>query len=290
MVDVPRNPTVSTPPAAKARMPRTAKCHVALIDLGSGLPIDLRRLSWRLNHLQRTFRFSVDGAVSATELGAPDVEDERYDAPTLLNLMESRFGGLSADIVMGVTRAKITFRAKWDAKPDKDYFCLSDQRRNSIVSVNPRVLQHSDPDKGVIRYAVFLIMCELLINYCKTDLTHFGEEMCLFNECEDRAMLAECIAAAAICQRCETTLKLHEIDDSTVKDVRRVLSWCQRNTWRTALRYTIANPLTSLGLGIASGWLVSLFLDVKYWPIALLVALFPAAGVLLHGKLRTRKD
>ena len=158
---------------------------VALVDVGEELPLDIHRLGRRLNSLQRSFRFVQRGVITATVLGQPDIENEWYDAPTVLQLIAANTDTSRFNFLVGITKAKISNQADLGAKADKDYFSLSDRQRSSIISVHSKVLQYTSEKHGVDRTIAFWATCELLINLSHANLSHFGEEACLFNECEE---------------------------------------------------------------------------------------------------------
>ena len=198
--------------------------------------------------------------------------------------MSDKYGASQADYVIGITRTRLTHKVEWVGKPDKDYFSLSDLGRYSIVSVNQKVLQFAAPSKGVARYVAFLSLCELLINCSKANLSHPGEEICLLNECEDRSMLAECMNDARLCSSCENALLSHGIAKQRVADAKRIILWCRCNSWGTALKQAIINPVSSLGLGTGVGWFASTFWGKEKYVVIIAVTVVPAAIVFLVHK------
>ena len=257
---------------------------VALVDVGENLPLDIHRLVKRLNSLQKSFHFVQRGVITASVLGQPDIEDEWYDVAKVLQIIAAKTDTNGFDLVIGITKVKISNQADVGAKPEKNYFSLSDLQRISIISAHPKVLKYHSEKKGIDRYISFLAICELLINLSHANLSHFGEEPCLFNECEDRATLCDCISKGHICADCITQLKKANVSNSILQDAKKVLHWCRRNSWGYAARNTLSHPVPSLGFGTGLGWLCSVFLTQKYYPIIIGATLLPGLAVFLISR------
>jgi hypothetical protein len=106
---------------------------VALVDVGENLPLDIHRLAKRLNLLQRSFHFVQRGVITAAVLGQPDIEDEWYDIPRVLQLIAANTDTSRFNFLVGITKAKISNQADLGAKPDKDYFSLSRLLKNPVL-------------------------------------------------------------------------------------------------------------------------------------------------------------
>ncbi len=100
---------------------------------------------------------------------------------------------------------------------------------------------------------------------CQTKLNHMNVRYCLFDECEDRDDFRNCIDRGQICKWCEANLKEHGLDEQTLADVKRLLSWCKRDTITSSIVGALQTPWVTLVLGASSGWLLRNFVKISHW-------------------------
>ncbi len=257
---------------------------VALIDIGEYLPLSLKNFSKELDSMQVSFYFEEAGSITSDVLGNPDVDDDWYDVSTMFNLMKKKISSDDYHFIVGITQSKITDKTELAGKTEKDYFSQSDLQQHSIISVNKQVLKYNSPNKGNNKYVAHLLMNELLRNLAKKSLNHLGQKPCLFNECEDRSILSECIEQSRICHNCLAELKKNNVSDSILKDVSKILAWCRLNSWEFAFKNILQHPFSVLGLGIGLGWFTSVFITKEYYPIILAITILPVFIVFLLSR------
>lgn len=248
---------------------------VGLVDLGENLLIKLSRLAKRLNRVQKTFQFNVLDA--RPNIGPADVSDQWNDVQKLFQQLCSVHGAQSVNFIVGVTHVRITDPDETEGRAEKDYFSKSDGRKFTVIT--EAMGRHNSPRKSNYQYCAYLIVEGLLINMCQTSLTHLDVRYCLFDECEDRAEFRECIDRGQICKWCEAKLKEYGTDDQTLKDVKKVLYWCKRDTLSSSILGTFQTPWVTLVLGASLGWLLRNFVQTSYWPSVVAVT----AAVLFLG-------
>ncbi len=234
------------------------KRAVGLIDMGERLPLNVRNLAKTLNRLQTSYQFNDAGVITSDALGEPDIEGKWYDIPRLAALAKDRASG-RFDFLVGITNCRITHTREDPVSSDRDYFSRSDFREVAIMSVNKSLLKYHPTGKSILQVAAFLLISEVAIMTAKTDLNHFDNPYCVFNECEDRNLLADCIESGEICHRCESIMNKANIPNSTIASLRSILEWCSKNSWGHACAKTIQNPATLLIAGTGIGWFTSLF-------------------------------
>jgi hypothetical protein len=259
------------------------KHTVGLVDLGERLPLSLKALAKKLNSLQVSFEFDDAGVITSDALGDPDVEGKWYDIPRLFVLV-GRLAPSRYDYVVGVTNCRITHLEEQPPSTDLDYFSRSDFKKVAIISVNKSLLKYHSAGKTTVQFAGFLLMAEVAIMSAKKNLTHYGNPHCVFNECEDKELLSDCIESGEICATCVNEIKKANIPDSTLATFRKVMRWCGTNSWRLAFARTIQHPVTGLALGVGIGWFTSVFAGKDYYPLMLGLMSLPICVVLYLAK------
>lgn len=259
------------------------KHSVGLVDLGERLPLSLKALAKKLNSLQASFEFDDAEVITSDALGDPDVEGKWYDIPRLFVLVE-RLASSRYDYVVGVTNCRITHTEEQPPSPDRDYFSRSDFEKVAIISVNKSLLEYHSAGKTIMQFAGFLLIAEVAIMSAKKNLTHYSNPHCVFNECEDKDMLSDCIESGEICATCVNEIKKANIPDSTLANFRKILRWCRTNSWRLAFARMIQHPVTGLALGVGIGWFTSVFAGKDYFPLMLGLTLLPICVVLYLAK------
>ena len=238
---------------------------VALVDLGERLQLDLHTLAQCLNKKQSIFNFAYSEDIPTEAIGNPTVDDQWYDAKHLLTILQSRIQTGTFDFIIGITRHKITVQGDSVNRIDRDYFSLSNMSNSSIISVNNSVTKYNSASKTLCQYVCFLIMCELLINLARFNLTHTSTDYCLFDECEDRSTIAQGIDNAYICPTCIAKLKSHTVSQHIIDAAQDVLKCCRRRSSNYAIIQTIKNSFAMLAIGTCLGWIIRSFLVAEHW-------------------------
>lgn len=236
--------------------------RVALLDLGERLRLKLPLIARKLNSLQHTFHFEPIDSVTLEALGEPDVDDQFYSVQGLFTKIKSRRDFSRFDFIVGVTDLLITDPE--EAQPgEKRYFSQSDYEKLSVISANGSILEFKSALKDEYQYVAYLAMCELLITLIGTkgrDLPHTAPKRCLFDECEDRKTLKECIEEGYICPDCLVTLKHNGVSNRIIDDVQNVLRWCKKNKVMISMRHTATDPWFMLIVGAAITLLATWFI------------------------------
>lgn len=256
---------------------------VGLVDLGESLSVNLAYLAKKLNSLQTSFEFDDAGTITSDALGDPEVQGKWYDIPRLFDLVRklktSRY-----DYVVGITDCRITHTGESPPSPDRDYFSLSDFENVAIISVSKSLLKYNSPGKTILQFVGFLLTAEVAIMAARTNLTHYGNIHCVFNECEDRDLLPGCIESGEICMTCVAKIKKANIPDTCLDSIRKILRWCRRNSWPHAFARTIQHPVTVVILGVGIGWFTSIFVGKDSYLLMLAIMLLPICVVLYLAK------
>jgi hypothetical protein len=155
------------------------KTQVALVDLGERLPIRMRKLEHELARHLTNFCFQSVDPITAGKMGEPTIKEEWYDIKALFELLRSHKASQKCDLVVGITHAKISENSPSVFRDRRDYFCLSDCQRITVVSLNDAVCQYNAPGKNPYQYLAYNIVGEVLINLAKQNLMHSATKYCL---------------------------------------------------------------------------------------------------------------
>jgi uncharacterized membrane protein len=233
---------------------------VALLDLGERLQINLPLLALKLNSLQSAFRFETVDPVTLEAMGDPDVDNQFYSVQALFPLLQSHHDFENFKFVVGITDLKVTDSEDLESK-ERAYFSKSNLSKASIISANKALLTFKSPLKTEYQYVSYLLMGELLINLARRYLEHLTPQACLFDDCEDRASLRECIEMGEICVVCRAELKKRNVSNRIIDEVNEVLRWCKKNSFAITLRHTVNDQWFMLIAGIVfalpAGWLIT---------------------------------
>ena len=235
-------------------MKNITKTRVALVDMGERLPIDLNKLSGKLNSKLNSFEFSPAQSITAARIGDPTIADEWHDVEILLDMLRTDSRLQSYDLIIGFTHYKITEKASPPDSNHRDYFCLSDFHKVSVISLNDNIVKFKPPGRNLYQYAAFLSICELLINLAKKDMVHSATNFCLFDDCEDRLGFRQGMEKGEICTGCLSKLEKAGVSRTVVIQAQKVLKWCKYNSLRHSIIQTLCNPIITLALGTAVGW------------------------------------
>lgn len=223
--------------------------RVALFDLGEKLRIKLPVLGSKLNRLQDSFEFSVIEPITLQRLGAPD-DDPYYDVKRLHEEIERHFQRPKYDFLIGVTHLKMTVLEENVKAAERAYFSLSNLKGVGVISTHGDILDFKPLLKNEYQYVAYLVMCEVLINLAGEDLCHPDYLDCLFDDCEDRKALRDCIEKGKICDvLCRPKLKKNSVSDQVIHDVQTVLNWCKKNSLAITIRHFLNNTWVVALLG-----------------------------------------
>ena len=236
---------------------------VALVDLGENLSIDLSKLAYKLNSLQSTWLFEVVDA--RPNIGDPHDEDIWYRIDRLWLELGDHPTAQAFDVIIGLTHVRLANHDPALKAPERDYFCLSDQNR--LVVITEAMQQWNAQNKDLYQYFSYLTMGELLTVMAKIDLFHQSKELCLFDDCADRAEFSRAIHRGKISPGCRQALQDANVTDEAIEDALRVLRWCRRNTTERALKITLHDPYVSLIVGTAVGWAGGAFIGSERYRI-----------------------
>ncbi len=127
-------------------------------------------------------------------------------------------------------------------------------------------------------------MGELLILIAKKNMSHTVSKQCLFDECENRSELYECIKNASICPECVAKLKGKNVNHHAIESALCVLRWCKRNQWSFVGRFTVSHSVTALSVGTALGWYASTFVIREWAWVLALVTLTPVLFLVAYAR------
>jgi hypothetical protein len=241
------------------------KLTVGLIDVGGRLPVSLKKLAKKLNSRQKSFLFVVADRVPISKLGLPDIKDWWYDVESLFKILRDQ-NSAEYQFVVGITHVNFTQPGN-DETQEISYFSLSDKKQVSVVCAGQKMLGYNSPLKDAYQYLSYMIVTELLINMTRYDLSHQFQDYCLFDDCVDRSTFRDCIDHGYICTVCENKLRTFAvISEQLIDDVKKVLSWCKRNTTRGVIRDIFTKPITTLIIGAYVGWAAQTVFTKEYFP------------------------
>lgn len=264
------------------------RISVALVALGEQLPIVLETLAKRLNALQGTYLFTVETSIPS--LGDPDEAYQWYHIERLITVVRNHHHANNYDYIMGLTRVRITTEKPDPIDMERDYFCLGDFSKCSVISLNDNLLGHLSPATNHLQYAAFTVASELMCGRARKDMYHETVERCLFDDCPDRKDISHAILNGDICVNCLSALKTASVGEKEVASVLKILKWCKRRTGAaTLLARVTRHPLTSLTVGTIIGWLSSVYITEKNCLDAVLVVLIIPCGVALYYTEQDRR-
>ena len=254
---------------------------VALVDLGENLSISVSKLAKTLNSLQRTWAFKVVDA--QPNIGNPDDEDIWYRIDRLWLELDRHLPTQEFEFVIGLTHVRLANQDRAVGAVERDYFSLSDRDRLAVIT---EAMQQWNPqNKDLYQYFSFLIVGELLTLMAKIDLFHQSKELCLFDDCADRAEFSRAIQRGKISSPCRVALQDANVPDQAVKDALRVLTWCRRNTAARAFKMTINDPLVSLTVGTGIGWAAGAFIGTERYRIVGFISLIIVFFIFIKNRL-----
>lgn len=259
-----------------------------IIDLGEQLPL-LDSLIARLDRIQSSFFFEKGLPITSAVLGEPNVDDEWYGKKKLLDLIAAKADQSKYAFLVAVTNVKMTDEAEKNSKPDKDYFSISNKKNIAVISVNQKVYKRASAGTKIVQFVAYLAIFELFTMFIKRTLTHFNSVPCLFNECEDRDFIAECIDSGKICAACRAVLKEQNVSDQMLKDAEKIIRWCSRETTLSSLTAPFRNPIVTLVFGAALGWVLKTYVNQKFSLLVLLIAIVPPILVFFRHRLLPRR-
>jgi len=167
---------------------------------------------------------------------------------------------------------------------EPDYFSLSDFSRTSVITVHQRVAVLRGETVSVEQYVTHVLVGELLMMTAKRNLAHTASKKCVFDECQDRSTISDCIERAWVCQECMAELKRANVDDDTIREATKLLVWCKRNQLSYVGKFTTAHPLTNLVVGTAVGGYFSDFIHNANAVVIAIALLAPVVSVAIYAR------
>ena len=139
---------------------------VALANMGERLPpdVDLRKLSKKLNSLQKTFSFEVVASIPAEVFGKPDLGSQWYFFKRLFGIIHNHRDFHRYDYIIGITHVRLTESEDSSDEGNRDWFSFSDLNKISVITLNPNITNHNPPTKDIYQFLGFSIAGELLCN------------------------------------------------------------------------------------------------------------------------------
>jgi hypothetical protein len=262
-------------------LPLKKAIQVALLDFGERLEVNkvnLEYLARKLNSLQSSFVFTIEAPITSARIGDPSIEDDRgawYELEPMFDVLRRHDCFVHYSYVIGITHLCMTEKNAHSGKTWGDYFSLSDKEKVAVISVNQNVFRYNSPSKNVYQYLSYLIVLELLIMLCKTDLIHTKSNYCFFDDCVDRSSFTRCIDLGEICEECHAELKRCNIGEEVINNVMAVLKWCKTKSMRYSTVTALSHPLTLLALGGILGWFGSALVAPGHYLAALCPLLVP---------------
>lgn len=266
--------------------------RVGLANFGERLPHDfsLDTLSKKLNSLQASFTFEVIKPMPVEVLGGPDLGGQWYYFGRLFSILQKHSEFSDYDYFVGITHVRITESEDSEDDGNRDYFSLSDKNKITVITLNQNITVYNSKVKDIYQFISFSIIGELLCNITKENLYHNEIRYCLFDECIDRANVAQAIENSIICPKCLNLLKMQGVSDQLLTDIYKILDWCRSNTGKYSPLYrSLVHPLTFLSIGTAIGWSASSFFNPKqYLYVIIGTIIVPIILLILYVK-RDRK-
>jgi len=117
---------------------------------------------------------------------------------------------------------------------------------------------------------------------------HPATNYCLFDDCEDRRDFSKSMRKPEICVDCLAKLDSAGIGHNVIREAKAILRYCRRSALEFAVSQTLRNPLTTLSLGTATGWLCKTLLSRQDLQYVLISAAAIPLLVFLKYKFRSR--
>lgn len=255
---------------------------VRLVEVGEGLPVRIDKLARRLNRLQTEWLFQVGGSVTSEALGNPDVGDHSYNAQNLHSQL--RQFAQPGELVVGITHVRVAAKPSGARRFESDYFSIGDFSQVSVITLHRSVAEYRGPTVTLEQYLGHLLVGEILMLSAGVNLSHTASKHCVFDECQDRTTLRDCIDRAWICEDCVAKLKQRNVGTRVIEAAGGVLRWSKRNHLSFVLRFTLSHPITSLCVGTAFGWYISAVIQPDRAVEVGLAAALSVLGVAVYAR------
>jgi len=255
---------------------------VGLVEMGERLPVRIDKLARRLNGMQDAWRFQVVGSITPEVLGNPDVGDHSYNAQNLHAHLHQFTN--TADVIVGIAHVRLAAKPAGSKKVESDYFSIGDFAQVSVITLHGSVADYRGPTVTPEQYLAHLLVGEVLMLFAKINLSHTASRHCVFDECQDRSTLRDCIERAWLCEPCVARLKERNIGNAVIEAAGRVLRWAKRNQWGFVLKFTAGHAITSFCVGTALGWYVSEFVKPERAVEVAIVLAVPVLAVAVYAR------
>jgi hypothetical protein len=144
-----------------------------------------------------------------------------------------------------------------------------------VITAN-RFKEYLPPGGTLYRYLAYLVMCETLCLLARRQFEHREYKLCLFDMCEKKSDLKDCLAAPTIHADCLTRLRSAGITEQQIDDVYKILGYVGTSSLGKLVTRGVSEP----GSGFLLGGVVALAASVVV-ALSISAALIVASGVML---------
>ena len=250
--------------------------------MGERLPVRIDKLARRLNGMQDAWRFQVVGSITPEVLGNPDVGDHSYNAQNLHTHL--RPFAEAAEVIVGITHVRVAAKPAGSKRFESDYFSIGDFSQVSVITLHKSVAEYRGPTVTLDQYLAHLLVSEVLMLFAKINLCHTASKHCVFDECQDRSTLRDCIERAWVRERCVARLKEQNVGTAVIEAAGRVLRWAKRNQWSFVLKFTAGHAITGFCVGTALGWYISEFVKPERAVEVAVAVAVPVLAVAVYAR------
>jgi len=232
------------------------------VPFATGRKFKLDRFVETLNDLQDSFEFVCEddhwdlGTYDATHL----YRNERY-FKRLVETRERR----DWDAAIAITAEELENGV---FNVHRESACVG------VVTAN-RFKDYLPPGGTLYRYLAYLVICETLCLLARRQFEHREYKLCLFDMCERKSDLKDCLAAPTIHPDCLVRLRT-AFHEPQIDDVYKILGYVGTSSlWKLVMR-GVSEP----GSGFLLGAIVALATSVVV-ELSVAAALIVAAGVMV---------
>jgi hypothetical protein len=251
-------------PLARQRRP----FQIALLDLGQLTNLNIPQLAQKLNSLQQIFHYAAVTPVD--NLGDYD-ELHWHSYEKLFSLVHSHTIGTKFRYGIGIIHERLP----------RDSFNFHDIERGTGVITVADAEQYNPPGKTLEQYAAYLILCETFNLVGGIEFEHPEVHYCLFDLCQTKANLINCIKKARIEDDCLVQLGRAGFNENDIVAAKMILNFVAKTNVTNVILKSLNNPI----VGILCGGLIiqiigNYFYDLpEPWPLVTLVV--TAVGLVL---------
>jgi hypothetical protein len=223
--------------------------NLAIVRVDSREDIPLKRVINKLNSLQTLFQYKIVN---------PPMSLDEYD---LRHLYSDKiyFETMAHRIEKSPLKWAITIVS--EELEDGSFNRHNQEAGFGVISVK-HYKEYLPSGRNLDQYLAFLILCESFCLVSGQHLEHHLRKFCLFDICDDKNDLIECIRISFIHEACKTKIIDAGFKESDILEAEKILAFVRKPDTFYKINKFISSPLISLQIGIFLGLLPSLLLTV----------------------------